>query len=140
MNFERKQEVTVGFHVIVAAAIFVGGFTWLSGRSFARQITVSVRFSDVRGLSKGDPVLTSGLQVGRVGDVELNDVGNVIVLLRLDTDEWRPRIDAGAEVKSFDFLGTKFVDYNPGLSLQFPRRTTRLASTGLSPHVVRKNA
>ncbi len=118
MKFERKQEVTVGFLVIVAAAIFVGGFTWLSGRSFGRQVTVSVRFSDVRGLSEGDPVLTSGLQVGRVASVELEDVGIVKVVLRLDTDEWRPGIDASASVKSFDFLGTKFVDYNPGVSEQ----------------------
>ncbi len=119
MNFERKQEVTVGFLVIVAVAIFVGGFTWLSGRSFGRQVTVSVRFTDVRGLSTGDPVLTSGLQVGRVGEVELDNVGRVIVELELKTDEWRPRIDARAEVKSLDFIGTKFVDYDPGVATQF---------------------
>ncbi len=120
MKFEQKQEVTVGFLVIVAVAIFAGGFAWLSGRPLlgGRQVTVSVRFSDVRGLSEGDPVLTSGLQVGRVASVELEDVGIVKVVLRLDTDEWRPGIDASASVKSFDFLGTKFVDYNPGVSEQ----------------------
>ena len=121
MTFEHKQEVTVGFLVIVAVAIFAGGFAWLSDKPLlgGRQITVSVHFSDVRGLSEGDPVLTSGLQVGRVGGVDLENVGRVIVLLRLDTDEWRPRIDARVEVKSLDFLGTKFVDYNPGVAQQF---------------------
>ncbi len=120
MKFEPRQEVTVGFLVIVAVVIFAGGFAWLSGRPLlgGRQITVSVRFSDVRGLSEGDPVLTSGLQVGRVASVELEDVGMVKVVLRLDTDDWRPGIDASASVKSFDFLGTKFVDYNPGVSEQ----------------------
>ena len=121
MTFEHKQEVTVGFLVIVAVAIFAGGFAWLSGKPLVggRQVTVSVRFSDVRGLSEGDPVLTSGLQVGRVAAVDLENVGRVIVSLRLETDEWRPRIDAHAEVKSLDFLGTKFVDYNPGVSQEF---------------------
>ncbi len=120
MKFEPKQEVTVGFLVIVAVTIFAGGFAWLSGRPFlgGRQVSVSVRFSDVRGLSEGDPVLTSGLQVGRVASVELEDVGMVKVVLLLDTDDWRPGIDASASVKSLDFLGTKFVDYNPGVSEQ----------------------
>ncbi|MCH6547533.1 MAG: MCE family protein [Gemmatimonadetes bacterium] len=120
MKFEQKQEVTVGFLVIVAVVVFAGGFAWLSGRPLfgGRQVTVSVRFSDVRGLSEGDPVLTSGLQVGRVASVELEDVGMVKVVLLLDTDDWRPGIDASASVKSFDFLGTKFVDYNPGVSDQ----------------------
>ncbi len=121
MTFEHKQEVTVGFLVIVAVAIFAGGFAWLSGKPLlgGRQVTVSVRFSDVRGLSEGDPVLTSGLQVGRVADVILEDVGRVRVFLQLDTDDWRPHIDARASVKSLDFLGTKFVDYNPGVSGEF---------------------
>jgi phospholipid/cholesterol/gamma-HCH transport system substrate-binding protein len=121
MKFEQKQEVTVGFLVIIAVVIFVGGFTWLSGGSLfgGSQVTVSVRFTDVKGLSEGDPVKTSGFDVGRVGDVELDNVGRVIVELQLKTDEWRPRIDARAEVKSLDFLGTKFVDYNPGEADEF---------------------
>lgn len=121
MKREHKQEVTVGFLVIVAVAIFVGGFAWLTGRPLlsGRRVVVTVRFADVKGLSPGDPVLTSGLQVGRVADVQLEDVGRVIVSLELTTDTWQPRIDARAEVKSFDFLGTKFVDYDPGHAQEF---------------------
>jgi len=121
MKLEHKQEVTVGFLVIMAVAIFVGGFAWLTGRPLlaGRRVLVPVRFADVRGLSKGDPVLTSGLQVGRVADVQLEDVGRVIVSLELTTDTWQPRIDARAEVRSFDFLGTKFVDYSPGHAEEF---------------------
>ncbi len=121
MKLEHKQEVTVGFLVIMAVAIFVGGFAWLTGKPLlsGRRVVVTVRFADVKGLSPGDPVLTSGLQVGRVADVQLEDVGRVIVSLELTTDTWQPRIDARAEVKSFDFLGTKFVDYNPGRAEEF---------------------
>jgi len=116
MKLEYKQEVTVGFLVIMAVAIFVGGYAWLTGRPLlaGHRVVVAVQFADVSGLSEGDPVLTSGLVVGRVADVQLKDVGRVIVLLELTTDTWQPQIDARAEVKSFDFLGTKFVDYNPG--------------------------
>ncbi len=106
---------------MAAVVIFVAGFAWLAGRPLlgGRQVIVPVRFSDTRGLSAGDPVMTSGLQVGRVADVNLEDVGEVMVLLKLNTDEWRPRIDARAEVKSFDFLGARFVDYDPGDATEF---------------------
>jgi len=121
MKLEQKQEVMVGFLVIMAIAIFVGGFAWLTGRPLlsGRGVVVQVRFADVRGLSPGDPVLTSGLEVGRVADVRLEDVGRVIVSLELTTDTWQPKIDARAEVKSFDFLGTKFVDYDRGQAVEF---------------------
>ncbi len=121
MKLEHKQEVTVGFLVIIAVAIFVGGFAWLTGRSLfaGRRVVVAVRFADVRGLSKGDPVLMSGRNVGRVAEVRLEDVGRVIVSLELTTDTWQPRIDARAEVNSFDFLGTKFVDYDRGQAVEF---------------------
>ena len=118
MDLHYKQEAKVGLLVIVAVVITLGGLMWLSGVSFwrGRQVTVPVAFSNVSGLSVGDPVMVSGLQVGRVSDVRLEEVGRVMVLLRLTSNTWRPHIDARASVKSFDFLGSKMVDYMPGNS------------------------
>ena len=121
MDLHYKQEVKVGFLVIMAVVLFVVGLTWLQGTPLVggRQMTVRVAFANVAGLSAGDPVQVSGLQVGRVSDVRLEDVGRVMVTLELETGTWRPRIDARAAVKSIDFLGSKFVDYVPGNSDQF---------------------
>ncbi len=121
MDLHYKQEVKVGFLVIMAVVVFVGGLTWLSGAPLlgGRQLSVQVVFANVAGLSAGDQVQVSGLQVGRVSDVRLEDVGRVMVTLELTTNTWRPRIDASAAVKSIDFLGSKFVDYFPGNSDQF---------------------
>jgi phospholipid/cholesterol/gamma-HCH transport system substrate-binding protein len=121
MELHYKQEVTVGLLVMAAAAIFIGGAMWLAGVPLVgnRRVTVAVQFDDVRGLAAGDAVLVSGMQVGRVSDVILEGVGQVRVDLRLDTDTWRPRIDAEAAVESFDFLGSKFVNYSPGAAEQF---------------------
>jgi len=52
---------------------------------------------------------------GRVGHVRLERVGHVTVTLNLDP-EVRPHKDARAIVASADFLGAKYVDYDPGLS------------------------
>ena len=121
MDLHYKQEVTVGLLVMAAVVIFIGGAMWLAGIPLVgnRQVTVAVQFEDVRGLSPGDAVLVSGLQVGRVSAVELEGVGEVRVELRLDTDTWKPRIDAEAAVESFDFLGSKFINYSPGRAEQF---------------------
>ena len=121
MDLHYKQEVKVGFLVIMAVVLFVAGLTWLSGAPLlgGRQLAVQVVFANVAGLSAGDQVQVSGLQVGRVSDVRLEDVGRVVVTLELATNTWRPRIDARAAVKSIDFLGSKFVDYFPGNSDQF---------------------
>ncbi|MCH7475251.1 MAG: MCE family protein [Gemmatimonadetes bacterium] len=121
MDLHYKQEVKVGFLVIMAVVVFVVGLTWLSGGALlgGRQMIVQVVFANVAGLSAGDPVEVSGMRVGRVSDVRLENVGRVMVTLELTTGAWRPRIDARAAVKSIDFLGSKFVDYIPGNSDQF---------------------
>ena len=121
MDLHYKQEVKVGFLVIMSVVLFVVGLIWLQGAPLlgGRQMTVQVAFANVAGLSAGDPVQVSGSQVGRVSDVHLEDVGRVMVTLELTTGTWRPRIDARAAVKSIDFLGSKFVDYVPGNSDQF---------------------
>src|SRR5437016_2067756 len=89
---------------------------WLTGRSIvSKAIPVDVVFKNVSGLKEGDPVRVSGVKKGRVGRVRLERVGHVTVTLNLDP-EVRPHKDARAIVASADFLGAKYVDYDPGLS------------------------
>src|SRR5437763_6056831 len=89
---------------------------WLTGRSIvSKAIPVDVVFKNVSALKEGDPVRVSGVKKGRVGDVRLERVGHVTVTLNLDP-EVRPHKDARAIVSSADFLGAKYVDYDPGLS------------------------
>src|SRR5438552_3183615 len=89
---------------------------WLTGRSIvSKAIPVDVVFKNISGLKEGDPVGVSGVKEGRVGNVRLERVGHVTVTLNLDP-EVRPHKDARAIVASADFLGAKYVDYDPGLS------------------------
>lgn len=117
MDLAFKQELRVGVLVIVAVVIFSLGLLWLSGRSIggATTVVVPVRFTNVSGLRPGDPVQTSGVKVGRVANVVLQDVGDVMVYLEVDRRQ-RPHVDAQALVASADFFGAKFVDYVPGSS------------------------
>lgn len=116
MDLTYKQEVTVGALVLVGFVVFAGFMFWLTGRSFvSKAVAVNVVFKNVSGLKEGDPVRVSGVKKGRVGTVRLRGVGRVAVVLSIDP-EVRPRKDARATVAAADFLGAKYVDYDPGLS------------------------
>lgn len=114
MELTYKREVAVGALVIVGFALFTGFMFWLTGRSIvSHAVPVAVLFKTVSGLREGDPVRVSGVKKGRVGTVRLERVGRVIVTLELEP-EVRPHRGAKAAVVAADFLGAKFVDYDPG--------------------------
>jgi phospholipid/cholesterol/gamma-HCH transport system substrate-binding protein len=116
MEPSYKQEVGVGAMVIVGLIAFTVGMFWLTGRSItSKAVSAQVLFTNVAGLKEGDPVRVSGVKKGRVGQVRLDRVGKVTVTLHLDP-EVRPHVDATAKVASADFLGAKYIDYNPGIS------------------------
>lgn len=120
MDLYFKQEITVGGLVIAAIAVLVGGLMWLTGQSFRTggRVSVPVQFTSVQGLTQGDPVMISGVSVGRVSHVRLEQVGRVVVEIEVNR-QLRPRVDATAAVRSLDFLGAKFVLYDPGESETF---------------------
>ncbi len=116
MDLTYKREVMVGALVLLGFAMFTGFMFWLTGRSIvSKAVPVPVVFTNVNGLKQGDPVRVSGVKKGRVGGVRLQRVGHVIVTLSLDP-EVRPHKDARAVVASADFLGAKYVDYDPGVN------------------------
>ena len=118
MDSGYKQEVSVGLMVIFGLVAFTIAMFWLTGRSIvSKELTAEVQFADVAGLKVGDPVRVSGVTKGRVAAVRLARVGKVIVTLSLEP-EVQPHADASAIVASADFLGAKYVEYNPGSAEQ----------------------
>lgn len=130
MDLAYKQELKVGVLVIVSVVIFTLGLWWLSGRTIGRSntVVVPVRFTNVSGLRPGDPVQTSGVKVGRVANVVLQGVGDVMVYLEVNRDQ-RPHVDAQALVASADFFGAKYIDYVPGSSAELLRERQVITGT-----------
>jgi len=114
VELSYREEVSVGVMVLAGLVVFTGFMFWLTGRSIAsHNMNVPVVFANVSGLKVGDPVRVSGVKKGRVANVQLERVGRVTVTLELSPDV-RPHADAAAAVSSADFLGAKFVAYDPG--------------------------
>lgn len=129
MDLTYKQEVGVGAIVLAGLTLFVVGLFWFSGRSITHKgVIAQVVFTNVAGLKQGDPVLVSGVKVGRVARVKFERVGRVAVTLEL-SGEVRPRTDAAASISSLDFFGTKFVDYFPGSKDEFLPGSSTIVGT-----------
>lgn len=71
---KRRDEVVVGATIVAAMVVIIGGALWLSesdlGRGGVRHVA---RFRTVGGLGVGDPVVLSGVRVGRVAGIRLGD-------------------------------------------------------------------
>ncbi len=113
MDLHYKQEVTVGLLVVAALVLLFGGLTFLTGKSFGEKVMFGVRFENIAGLGIGDPVTISGVRVGRVSDVDLQGVGDVVVHMEVAASV-RPKVDAQIAVRTLDAFGAMYVDYSPG--------------------------
>jgi phospholipid/cholesterol/gamma-HCH transport system substrate-binding protein len=115
MEMRYGREAIVGTIVIIAVVIFLLGTMWLSGRSLGDRRLVQVRFANVGGLKRASPVRISGVQVGRVEHIKLEDVGKVLVSISI-TPDITPKIDATARISAAGFVGDYTVDFDPGQS------------------------
>jgi len=72
MIVERKSEVLVGITVTVAIIVLTLSVIWGKGMSFvAHKHRLVVRFDNVAGLEKGDPVVIRGIKQGEVKNIIL---------------------------------------------------------------------
>jgi phospholipid/cholesterol/gamma-HCH transport system substrate-binding protein len=113
VELRYRREATVGAFLIAATLVFVFGLMWLRGQSLRRGEVFDVVFADVVGLKEGDPVRTSGVGVGTVKTIRLERPGRVVVQLEL-THRQEPHRNARATVRSLDFFGARYIDYQPG--------------------------
>ena len=115
MDWHYRREAAVGAVVILAAAGFVLGTMWLGGRDFSGNDLVNAKFTDVGNLKKGSAVTVSGVPVGRVEEVYLRGVGDVVVAMRVP-ERVRLQADAHAMIQSVGLVGDMAVRLTPGTS------------------------
>jgi phospholipid/cholesterol/gamma-HCH transport system substrate-binding protein len=115
MDSSYKQEVTVGSLVILAIALFVVGTSWLSGKSIAADEDEfwKIQFKTAGNLKASSVVRISGVPVGKVERIRLEDVGKVLVMITLP-DGIVPKVDASAQIVAVGFVGDAAVEFNPG--------------------------
>lgn len=76
----------VGLVVTIALVLGILGTLWLVRGGLASGYPLYARFPWGSGLKQGQPVLLSGVNIGYVGNIDLQDDGTLVVTLRVMKD------------------------------------------------------
>jgi phospholipid/cholesterol/gamma-HCH transport system substrate-binding protein len=118
MDLHHKREISVGTLVIVGIALFIAGSMWLRGKSFNTGELTRIQFAEVGALKEASSVRVSGVELGKVQEVEFIEPGKVIVAISLDP-RVKPKIDASAKIFTLSLAaGDAAVSFDPGKSAQ----------------------
>lgn len=101
--------VLAGLAAVAYLSLSVGGVSYSGARGFH---LVAV-FDDVGGLSHRSPVKISGVKVGQVASIRLDEDLRASVALDLDPTLELP-IDSSAAIRTAGLLGDQFVSLEPG--------------------------
>jgi phospholipid/cholesterol/gamma-HCH transport system substrate-binding protein len=113
----KKTDIQVGIAVIISLVILVMGIMWIGEVRLNRKWqSYTVYFDEVGGLSPGDPVMVSGLELGKVNLISLED-GRVRTDLLID-EEVVLREGCSIEIRSIGLMGEKYLYILPGDSGQ----------------------
>ena len=111
----KNVEIKVGVAVIAGLIILVCGLIWgRGGSSLGSRKMVTVRFENVQGLSKGDPVIVRGVKQGGVEAIELyRDYVNVLIWIR---DDLTLYADVEVRIEDRELMGGRQIALDPGQS------------------------
>jgi phospholipid/cholesterol/gamma-HCH transport system substrate-binding protein len=83
-----SNETKIGILAIVAIALLVIGFNFLKGKNlFKKDNNIYAVYTEVQGLSKSNPVVINGLQIGRIAGLDGGkDMRRIVVTVSLFKD------------------------------------------------------
>jgi len=135
--FRERNPLIIGLITVVAVAtvlaavLRVNDVVGLFGRSY------SAEFAEAAGIRQGDPVMVSGLDVGRVKSVELGAPGRgVIVTFTLNNERVTLGEDTAASVSVETVLGDKSLELLPRGTAPLREGSTIPLSRTTSPYDV----
>ena len=115
MKASPVRDLTVGLFILAGLAavgylsIHLGGLSYKGPGGLELYAT----FDEIGGLTRRSPVTISGVKVGQVVGIELDDNLRARVELDLDARLEIP-VDSSAEIRTAGVLGDQFVALEPG--------------------------
>jgi phospholipid/cholesterol/gamma-HCH transport system substrate-binding protein len=108
----KASMIAVAVTAIISATAAVAP---VAAQAAEGKTIVVAEFRDVSPILVGNDVKVTGVQVGKVADINLVD-GVAKLVLELDQTAMPLHADAAATVRPVSLLGERFVDLNPGSS------------------------
>ncbi|MHB8810478.1 MAG: outer membrane lipid asymmetry maintenance protein MlaD [Desulfobulbaceae bacterium] len=100
----------VGFVALGWLALQLGEVPWLAD---SRSYILFGEFNNISGVKAGADIQISGVKVGTVKDLSLNDQSFAVVAMQLNREIKVP-VDSIASVKSQGIIGDKFIQISLG--------------------------
>ena len=134
-----RMEITVGVFLVMGflalgwLAMQLGEVSWLTG---AKSYTLNAEFNNISGVKLGADIQISGVTVGKVRQLRLNEDNLAMVAMQIDKGVKVP-VDSIASVKSQGIIGDKFIQitlggdetaYQPGETIVDTESAVDLAS------------
>jgi len=115
---KRGDEVKIGLMIFVSFVLLLVGIMVLGNyRLLHRGYTLTVMLNNVRGLHKGDPVTTLGMEVGKVQNMTIRE-DKVAVTVWIDR-KFKFPIDSSAKLQGTSVMGGKCIEFEPGTSKEY---------------------
>ncbi len=132
MNY--SNEVKVGLSIVLAVVVLIVGVRYFQDLPiFSSSYLLTANFENVSGLSAGNPVRLSGVNVGTVESVQLQqDEETVRVRFRVNENVLIPE-GSMAEVRGFSALGGVRLGIRPGPSSNPPLQPGSIINTPSGP-------
>ena len=112
-----QRAIVVGIFVFLGVAIFIITVLTLGSqhKTFEHTITVKSFFDDVNGLQKGNNVWFSGVKVGTIGNIKLQEDGKVEVDIRVEVQsvKYIPK-NAMVKLSTDGLIGNKIIEIYGG--------------------------
>ena len=111
-----RMEITVGVFLVMGflalgwLAMQLGEVSWLTG---AKSYTLNAEFNNISGVKLGADIQISGVTVGKVRQLRLNEDNLAMVAMQIDKGVKVP-VDSIASVKSQGIIGDKFIQITLG--------------------------
>ncbi|QAA81119.1 MCE family protein [Aequorivita sp. H23M31] len=113
----NSKKVRVGIFVVVGTIILVAALYFIGSRQhiFSNNIQLYAVFDNVSGLQVGNNVRYSGINVGTVAKIKMEEVGKISVEMKVDEKSARfIKKDAVATISSDGLVGSMVVNIVPG--------------------------
>ena len=113
MQTSPSRDLAVGLFVLIGLAAIGYLSLRLGGVSTAGGLQLYATFNQIGGLAERAPVVISGVKVGRVTKIELNEDLRARVTLDVDAKLELP-VDSSAAIRTSGLLGDQFIELEPG--------------------------
>lgn len=105
------NDARVGIFVIIAAIMLTVGWSWLHSISlFHPPQRFVVQFHDIAGLNNNATVNVNGVRVGTVEKIELKGKGQVLIHLKINTEDVTIPQGSTVTIQTLGLVGAKYVE------------------------------